>query len=100
MVAPIDAPPARNAAEAMIVFRAAVERHGRDGSGLEHLRTPLLKFCAHARHERMAPEQVVIRVKHALDGFPVYTIDNPHTRQEMRARLISFAITTYYSEAE
>jgi hypothetical protein len=81
-------------------FRGAVERHRENGSRLEDLRTPLRQFCAHARRERMAPEQVVIRVKYALEGLHPFDIDHAAERESVRTGIITFAIKTYYEHGE
>src|SRR5437868_12893039 len=84
--------------EALLVFRAAVERQAENGANVEDLRDPLRQFYAYARRARMSPEQVLIRVKHALDGLSSLDAGDPAKRQALRNRIISMAITTYYSE--
>jgi hypothetical protein len=76
-----------------------LEQHGQDGPGLEHLRQPLRDFCSHARRADMAPEHMLIRLKHALNGLPALHVDDPAEYDVRRARIISFAITSYYSDA-
>ena len=85
---------------ALRVFRDAIEHLDGDVAEIEGLRTPLQQFCLDARRERMPPEQVLIRVKHALDGMVAY--DDVRLRQieVARTRIISLAIETYYSDGE
>jgi hypothetical protein len=82
---------------ALRVLSSAVALHARDGSGLEHLRMPLLEYCARARHEDFEPEQFVIHLKHALADLPVAAGEDPTAFDSLRAQIVSFAIQAYYS---
>jgi hypothetical protein len=97
MAAPEQNPP-RDSDEALLVFRAALEQHRGDGSDIDHLRDPLRQFCAHAVREQMSPEQVLIRVKQALDGLATFDAAHPTERQSIRTRIVSLAILTYYAD--
>ena len=81
------------------VFREAAERHDSDQASLDDLRYPLRQFCTQARRERMPPEEVVIRVKHALEGLPAFG-DRLAGKQSTRAAIISLAIEAYYLDGE
>ena len=85
-------------ADALAALRAAVERHGPDGSGLEHLRMPLRQWCTSARREAMSPEQMLVCVKHALDGVAAFNGDSTIMLDTMRTRIITFAINAYYCD--
>jgi len=95
-----DAPVVRDSERALRVFRDAVEHHDGDATRIEDLRGALQQFCVQARHERMPPEQVLIRVKHALDGLFAYDDVRLTDAQSARQQIISMAIETYYSDSE
>jgi hypothetical protein len=82
------------------VFRDAVKHHDGDAARIEDLRSALQQFCVQARRERIPPEQVLIRVKHALDGLAAYDDVRLTDAQSARQQIISLAIETYYSDAE
>jgi hypothetical protein len=97
MAAPEQGSP-RDSDEALVVFRTALEQHRGDGADIDHIHFPLRQFCAHAVREQMTPEQVVIRVKHALEGLAAFDARHPTERQSIRNRIVSLAILTYYAD--
>src|SRR5438067_7674855 len=98
MAVPRDARVPHDSERALRVFRDAVEHHGGGLTEIEDLRTPLQQFCREARQERMPPEQVLIRVKRALDGLIAYDDVRLREIESARTRIISLAIETYYSD--
>ena len=99
MLAPKDGRVRHDLERALCVFRDAVQRHRDADPGIDDLQSPLRVFCAEARRERMPPEQVLIRVKDALDGLSGFD-DRPTDKQSARTRIISLAIETYYLDRE
>lgn len=99
MTAPRDAHTPQDSERALRVFRDAVGQHRGDAARIEDLRAPLRQFCVDARREQVPPEQVLIQVKHALDGLSAVD-DRLTDRQAARDRIIAFAIETYYSDRQ
>jgi len=87
-------------AAALDTFRHAVEHHGNGARNIDDLKTPLRCFCASARREQLPPERVLVSVKRALDELPTLSTDTPDLKDEIRSRLVSLAITTYYSDLD
>lgn len=90
----------RNADEALQALHAAVGRYGHDHSDLEAVRRLVLQYCDHARRENIVPEQMLIRLKHALDGAMSLVGDDPTAREAARTSIIGLAITAFYAEAD
>ena len=99
MTAPRDAGTSLDSERALRVFRDAVEQHERTATAVDDLEDPLRQFCRHARRERIPPEQVLVRVKHALESLPAVA-DAVTERQTARARIISLAIEAYYADRD
>jgi len=98
MAAPRDSCTSQDSERALRIFRDAVSHHRGDATRIDDLRVPLQQFCVEARREQLPPEQVLIYVKHALDGLPGFD-DRLTDRQSARERIIAFAIDTYYSDS-
>jgi len=90
----------RDANDALNALHAAVDRYSHDGADLEPVRRLVLQYCMHARQENIAPEQMLIRLKHALDGALSIVGDDPTAREEARTSIIGLAITAYYSDGD
>jgi len=69
-----------------------------DGLRLDDLNEPLRLLCAAAREKSLHAESVVIELKRAIDGSPLYDGQSLDKRAELRSRIISRAIQIYYSE--
>jgi hypothetical protein len=91
----------RQTDDALFRFRAVVEEYRSNKAGLEELRGPLQRFYATTRRDAMPPEQVLLRIKHALDalGMVEHDLRPVSERSPLRERIITFAITTYYADA-
>ncbi len=90
----------RDADEALRALHAEVDRYSHDGADLEPVRRLVLQYSAHARQENITPEQMLIRLKHALDGGLSIVGDDPESREEARTSIIGLAITAYYSDGD
>jgi len=76
----------------------AIKQCDRDGAGRERLYTLVLEYCAQARHEGIAPEQMLVRLKHTLDSSLSLIAENPAAQEEARATIITMAINAYYDD--
>ena len=83
---------------ALIALGIAIKQCDRDGSGRERLHTLVLEYCGHARHEGIAPEQMLVRLKHTLDGSLSLIAESPASQEEARASIITTAIDAYYDD--
>jgi hypothetical protein len=69
----------------------AIKQCDRDGTGRENLHTLVLEYCALARHEGLAPEQMLVRLKHTLDTSLLLIAESPTSQEEARASIITMA---------
>lgn len=83
---------------ALNALAIAIKQCDRDGSGREHLHTLVLEYCRHARNEGVAPEQMLVRLKHALDTSLSLIAETPAAQEEARATIITTAINAYYDD--
>jgi len=91
------APVTVDTAGALDALALAITQPAGDGTTHESLRTHVLDYCVHARHEGVTPEQMIVRLKHTLDGSLSIALNDP-TAQEARANIISMAINAYYDD--
>jgi hypothetical protein len=83
---------------ALSALGIAIKQCDRDGSGRENLHTLVLEYCAQARREGIAPEQMLVRLKHTLDGSLSLIAESPASQEEARATIITMAIDAYYDD--
>src|SRR5512133_2198165 len=83
---------------ALTALAIAIRRCDRDGLGRERLHPLVLDDCAHARLEGLAPEQMLVRLKHTLDSSWSLIAETPATQEEARATIIKTAIDAYYDD--
>jgi hypothetical protein len=96
---PLNTVASRPSDDALLTFRAAAAQQHGEVAGIDNLRDSLRRFVALARLERLAPEQVLIRLKQALDDTAAID-DSRAAQRSWRARIISLAIVTYYDNVE
>ena len=93
-----DATP-RNAEEALALLEAAIRTRGHDRpADAERFRPFILAYCSYARDDRLTPEQMLIRLKRALDDALVAVGADPLAREATRARVVKLAIDAYYDD--
>ena len=89
-------------AEALVAVRDAVQLYGHEPLDFGPIRTSVRVLCGIARRDDIPPEQLVIELKHTLAGLPEFdalTSDVPTPmREEIRSRVVSCAIQSYFSE--
>ena len=89
----------RNAEEALALLDAAIRARGRDRTADgERFRSLILAYCAYARDEHLAPEQMLVRLKHALHDALMTVGGDPAAREAMRTRVVQLAIGAYYDD--
>ena len=96
--APVPETAPRNADEALSALEAAIRKRGRDGSDGESWRPLVLAYCDHARNERLTPEHMLVRLKHALDDALIAVSNDPMQRDETRTSVVKLAIDAYYDD--
>jgi hypothetical protein len=78
---------------------AAIRRHGHDeGADGERFHPFVLAYCGHARDEHLTPEQMLVRLKHALHDALMAVGGDPADREAMRTRVVQLAINAYYDD--
>lgn len=84
---------------ALVAVQEAVQLHAREGSDVEHLRNPVRSLCVLAQQNEMPPERLLVELKHALSV--VTEVDNmaPERRDDVRRRVVAFAIQSYFNVA-
>ena len=85
--------------DALGAFRDAIGHHAHDARNIDDLKPALRQFCAAARRAELPPEQLVVLVKRALEELPTSNTDAPAVKEDVRTRLVSLAIRTYYSDS-
>ena len=88
----------RDVNEALVALNAAIRTWKQGPSNGEALRALVLAYTDCARDENLSPEQMLIRLKHALDDALVSADDDPTRRNATRARVVELAIDSYYSD--
>lgn len=89
-----------SADEALAALRVALLANPpRDASGLASVREPLRDLCRCARAEGLEPERLLIRLKQTMDSLPELASGLHGGHSEMRIRIVSFAIDTYFADA-
>jgi hypothetical protein len=78
---------------------AAIEHHARGATDIDDLRAAVEEFSANARDEKRPPEQFLVALKDALERLPVRALDPPSVQTEIKERIVSLAIRTYFGEA-
>jgi hypothetical protein len=89
-------PGPRDTEEALNALRTAMKavvHAGADGANLGRF---VVAFCEHARHENLTPEQMLVRLKRALDE-PL-PIGESMMARETRAHVVTLAINAYYDD--
>jgi hypothetical protein len=86
--------------DALAAFRHAVEHHIDGANDIEDLKATLRAFCASARREACPPEQMIISVKLALDDLRSARGEAPSMRDEIRNRIVSLAIRSFYASQD
>jgi hypothetical protein len=57
------------------------------------------QFSANARDEKYPPEQLLVALKDALERLPAKALDPPSVQTEIKERIVSLAIQTYFGES-
>lgn len=83
---------------ALAALAAAIKQVGGDGSNHQSLQIHVVDYCAHARREGVTPEQMIVRLKHTLDGSLSLVIDRRTAQEDTRTSIISMAINAYYDD--
>jgi hypothetical protein len=84
---------------AFAALRQAIKHHFRQPADVNPLRPALRQFCVAARRDQLLPEEVLIRLKSALDELS----DVDTARVDVaaaRSRIVSLAIEAYFKDAE
>jgi hypothetical protein len=89
----------RDAEQALVLLDAAIRRHGHDeGADGERFHPLVLAYCTYARDEHLTPEQMLVRLKHALHDALMAVGGDPVDREAMRTRVVQLAINAYYDD--
>lgn len=91
-------PPPRTVAEALRACQDTFQRHANDGSALEHVCSDVDTLCAVARRDRLPPERLLVELKHTLDAVPELERLEPESREEVRTRVVQYAIREYFAD--
>lgn len=96
-----DANDAKNAAadQALRELRVAIEHHARGATDIDDLRGAVERFSANVRDGQHPPEQLLVAVREALERLPARALDPPSVQTEIKERIVSLAIQTYFGEA-
>ena len=81
---------------ALQLVRDVLRRHESDEDSLADLRAPLAAWCSLARSECVAPERLLVELKHALDDSLASSRREPFRRRAITERVVRFAIESYY----
>ena len=89
-------------AEALLAVREAVQLYGHEPRDFGPIRSSVRVLCGVARRDDIPPEQLLIELKHTLAGLPEFdgltsAVPTP-MREEIRSRVVSCAIQSYFSE--
>lgn len=90
-------PPA-SIADALRAVRGEIQRHSREGFASEPVRASVRLLCVFARQDGLSPEQLLVDLKQTLAGLPEYEALTPAERENLRTRLVSYAIRSYFSD--
>jgi hypothetical protein len=85
--------------EALRELRVAIEHHARGATDIDDLRCAVEQFSANARDEKYPPEQLLVALKDALERLPAKALDPPSVQTEIKERIVSLAIQTYFGES-
>ena len=91
-------PPPRTVAEALQACHDTFQRHAKDGSTLEYVRSDVDRLCAVARRDNLPPERLLVDLKHTLDAVPELDRLEPERREEIRSRVVQYAIREYFAD--
>jgi hypothetical protein len=92
-------PQPRTIAEALQACHDTFQRHANDGAALEHVRSDVDTLCAVARRDKLPPERLLVELKHTLDTVPELDRLEPENREEVRSRVVQYAIREYFADA-
>ena len=89
----------RDAEEALALLDAAIRKRENEGAADgERFRALVLAYCGYARDEHLTPEQMLVRLKHALHDALIAVGGDPVAREAMRTRVVQLAIAAYYDD--
>ena len=100
MMFTIDGTPTRTMTQALLRVRTALPPASNDRAALDHLRAQLRYMCAVARQDRVTPERMLIQLKQVIAEASPTDFEAIDQQADLRSRLISFAITAYFSDVE
>jgi hypothetical protein len=87
---------ARDSADALVRLHGLLVTRRANNSDGDRMRGLIDAFAVHTRHEHLPPEQMIVRLKHAIDGALPTTAVTPIERDEIRSRAVHLAIAAYY----
>lgn len=90
-------PGPRDTEEALNALRTAMKAVVRAGADSASLGRFVVAYCEHARRENLTPEQMLVRLKRALDEAPL-PIGESMMAREARAHVVTLAINAYYDD--
>lgn len=90
--------PPRTVAEALKACQDTFQRHADDGSALQHVYSDVDMLCSVARRDKLAPETMLVDLKHTLDAVPELDRLEPERREEIRSRVVQYAIREYFAD--
>ena len=85
-------------AEALKACQDTFQRHADDGSALQYVFADVDMLCSAARRDRLAPETMLVDLKHTLDAVPELDRLEPERREEIRSRVVQYAIREYFAD--
>lgn len=85
-------------AEALQACHDTFRRHANDGSALDHVSSDVDRLCDVARRDKLPPERMLVDLKHTLDAVPELDLLDPERREEIRSRVVQYAIREYFAD--
>jgi hypothetical protein len=92
--------PPRTIAEALQACHDTFQKHASDGAALEYVCSDVETLCAVARRDKLPPERLLVELKHTLDTVPELDRLEPANRDEVRSRVVQYAIREYFADSE
>ena len=96
----IDGTPTRSLTQALLRVRTALPPATNDRAALDNLRAQLKYMCAVARQDGVPPERMLVQLKQVIAEASPTDFEAVEKQADLRSRLISFAITAYFSGVE
>lgn len=90
--------PPRTVAEALQACQDTLQRHADDGSALHYVYSDVDMLCSVARRDKLPPETMLVDLKQTLDAVPELDRLEPERREEIRSRVVQYAIREYFAD--